>query len=47
MSEQSAEKDAAIDALTTHRHGENRKACRWCAAFYGDIYDRIKDAETP
>jgi hypothetical protein len=45
MSEHSAEKDAVIDALTTHRHGEQKDACRWCASFYGDIYDRIKEAE--
>jgi hypothetical protein len=34
-------RERAIDALTTHRHGERKEACPHCAAFYGDIVDRV------
>lgn len=31
----------AIDVLTTHRHGEQKDPCKWCAKFYGDLFDKI------
>lgn len=30
-----------VDMLTTHRHGKDKQACDYCAAYYGDIVDRV------
>ena len=37
-----SERERVIDTLTTHRHGEQKDPCKWCAKFYGDIYDKIE-----
>lgn len=30
-----------VNMLTTHRHGKDKVACEYCAAFYGDVVDRV------
>lgn len=34
-------REDAIEVLTTHRHGEKKRACAYCAAFYGGIVDTL------
>ena len=37
----SIERERAVDLLTTHRHGEDKEACDYCAAYYGGIWDAL------
>ena len=37
-------KAQAVELLTTHRHGEDKKPCNYCMSFYGSIVDKLIDA---
>ena len=37
-------RDEAVDVLTTHRHGENRDACKFCTSFYNDLLVALEKA---
>ena len=38
------DREAAVEVLTTHRHGERRELCAWCANYYGQLVDALNEA---
>lgn len=37
-----APRDDLVDFLTTHRHGEKKEACTYCATYYGELIAKVE-----